>query len=131
MRGRDARFESHFFPTAVSKCSIISHWQFVIDRQRKSVLWLITKLFVIKQGLFFLYALWSITNLSVIVMWECFVNNCGNRWLCDACLWLITEVYDKSQKPSIVITKKVSVQNSVINCGKCPSFLKQCGAKHY
>ena len=40
------------------------------------------------------FSLWSITNLSVIVMYR----KCRNIywWLCDGCLWLVTEVYGKS-----------------------------------
>ena len=49
-------------------------------------------------------------------MQECFVINRGKGGLCDGCLWLITKVYDKSQK------RPRLNKNTVINCGKHPTF---------
>ena len=82
--------------TAVSKSYFIYH-QHVFDRsQRKR--WLITKLFVIKQGLFFFVIYHKTFCYCYVGMQECFVINCGKGCFCDGCLWLITDVYDKLQK---------------------------------
>ena len=103
--------KSHFFRTAGSKVPFVT-------AHKEKVPWLITKCFVIKQGLF---SLWSITNLSVIVMQEC--------------LWLITEVYDKSQKHPKLISKEVSGNSEVYHIVYAKTqwlmtenFLKQCNA---
>ena len=62
---------------------------------------------------------------------ECFVINCGKGCLSDGHLRLIIEVYEKSEK-RLKLTKKcqeitlcitLSVQHSVINCGKRSFFL--------
>ena len=35
--------------------------------------------------------------------------NCGKGLLCDGCLWFITGVYDKSQKPAMLIKKRSEI----------------------
>ena len=64
---------------------------------------------------------------------DCFVINWGKGCLCDCFLWLITDLYDKSQKRPKFVTKKcqeiplsftLSTQHSVSE-----SVLEQCSYK--
>ena len=65
-------------------------------------------------------------NLSqtffLIVMKECrnvFVINCGKGCLCDGCLGLITEVFDKSKKRPKSITQNSSVVYHIVRATLC------------
>ena len=80
------------------------------ERQCQEVPLSITDMFVIysitkKMCLFNknYFSLWSMTNLSVIVMQECFVINCGKGCLCDGCLWLFTD--ESQQRPKLITIK--------------------------
>ena len=94
--------------------------------------WLLINLFVIKPGLFFVIYHKPLCYCN-LEMQECFVINYGKWCLCDGCLWLITEVYDKSQKRPKLITKKcqkipysiaLSARHSVINYGVWNAFTR-------
>ena len=53
---------------------------------------------MIKQGLIFSVIYNTPFCYFIVRKKECFVINSGKGCLCDGCLWLIAEVFDKSQK---------------------------------
>ena len=65
-------------------------------------------------------SLWFITHLSVVSCRNAgiFCDWLWKRMLCDVCLWLITEVYDKSQNAQKLITHKIA--REFLSLSHCP-----------
>ena len=111
-------FKSQFFEHQNVPLSITN--LFVRDHKKVS---LITKLFVLKQAPFFFVIYYKHFCYCNIGMQECFAINFGTGCLCDGCLWLITEVYDKSQKRPKLITKNVRKFLSLSHCPRDTQWL--------
>ena len=60
---------------------------------------------MMNQGLFFFVICEKPFCYCIVEMQECFVINCGKGCYCHDFSWLITEVYDKSQKLNRFTTK--------------------------
>ena len=108
-------FEKYFLQNG---SAVKYHWH-VCDRSQKKYSWLITKLFVIKQGLILCVVYHKTLCYFNVWMQEFFEINCEKGCNCDNCLWLIVEVCDKSQKfQSFKFTNLVTSATTNVNlCG--------------
>ena len=99
-RESEVLFEKSFFPNGSAKKVLFSiyNWH---DHEEKCP-WLITKLLVVKQELFFILIYYKPFCYCNVGKQDCFVISCRKGCLRDGCLWLIKGSFWQITKTSKV-----------------------------
>ena len=114
-RESEVLFEKSFFPNGSAKKVLFSiyNWH---DHEEKCP-WLITKLLVVKQELFFILIYYKPFCYCNVGKQDCFVISCRKGCLRDGCLWLIKGSFWQITKTSKLIMKEsVRKFHSISRC---------------